>query len=276
LSEYYFGLIAGALVGSAIGHAEELARTAAARALQLDPSSREAHAVLCGMAALIDHDWAEAERRYRLATEGAGVPAEARRMCGFNYLLAAGRPGEAARELEMALQDDPLNSFIALQRGACVHAAGDAERALTCFRQALELDENNWIAHANVAFCLLERGELRDAAAEFERAHAIAPGSEMVMCGSAAVLTLRGDDAGALGWLTRARAGAPHRVPAALFTYYNLIHDLAKAADCGAEALARRDGTVTFLSQFAFCRDLRRSAYWPSLAMMMKLPVSRA
>jgi hypothetical protein len=52
------------------------ARKQALRALEMDPSPPEAQAMLCFCAAILDHDWKEAARRYKLAMEkrfGVGV-----------------------------------------------------------------------------------------------------------------------------------------------------------------------------------------------------------
>jgi serine/threonine-protein kinase len=274
LSEYFFGLVSGAAVVRPPDDAEAFARRAALRAVDLDPSCREAHAVLSGMAAEFDHDWVEAERRFVLATHGDAVPAEARRMCGFNYLLAAGRSWDAVGELELALRDDPLNTFIVMNLGVCLHAAGDAERAFACFSQALELDERNWLARANQGFWLLERGQMEDAARAFQLAQAVVPGSGLVMSWLAAIRTLTGDDAGARELLRGVESRSHYEVGPALFSYYNLVHDFEKAAECGAQAIAQRSGAITFIAQFAFCRGLRASPYWPRLARLMNLPVA--
>ena len=82
-----------------------LGRAAALRAVDLDPSSADAHGVLCAIAAQLDYDWDEAERRFLLVTKGRTVSPDARRMCGFNYLLSAGRASEAAHQCELALRD---------------------------------------------------------------------------------------------------------------------------------------------------------------------------
>jgi serine/threonine-protein kinase len=119
------------------------ARTAALRAVELEPSSADAHAVLCAIAAQLDYDWAEAGRRFRLATCAPAVSPEAHRMCAFNYLLSAGRPLDAAHECELALRQDPLNDFAALQLGVCLHASGDTRAAFDCYRPSSSTTETS-------------------------------------------------------------------------------------------------------------------------------------
>ena len=65
-ADYLFGR---ATVGMTPAHeAMPSARATAQRALELDPSLPEAHAVLGVLAAAYDYDWKEAERRFTLAT----------------------------------------------------------------------------------------------------------------------------------------------------------------------------------------------------------------
>src|SRR5262249_26477533 len=155
----YFGLVAGASVLPPGEDSERLARMSALRALELDPTLPEAHAVLCAMAAALDHDWAEAERRFRLATAGGNMPPGVRLRCAINKLCANGRPHDAARQTRLALQDDPLNTFVVMQLGVCLHAAGDEDQAFQCFGQAVELDDKNWLARLNQGFWFLQRGQ---------------------------------------------------------------------------------------------------------------------
>jgi len=84
---------------------------------------------------------------------------------------------------------------------------------------------------------------------------------------------LSGDGSGARQMIEPVEASGDPRAPAALCIYYNYIQDFERAALCANEALAKRDGTVTFALQMAFCRGLRESSYWPALAKKLNLPV---
>jgi serine/threonine-protein kinase len=272
LSEYFYSMVAGTYVLPPSPDAEQLARAAAIRAVELDPSCREAYAVLCGMAAVFDHDWIEAERHFMLATAGDAAPPEARRMCGFNYLLTAGRCRDAARQMELALQSDPLNTFIAMQLGVCLHAAGDSEQAFRYFAQAVELEEKNWLARLNQGFWFLECGQLEEAERAFELARTTVPGNRLVTCCNAAIHTLKGEQARARELLAAVESSTDYGAETALFSYYNLIGDFEKAAELAAKAIRQRDGSVSFVAQFAICRGLRSSPHWPRLARMLNLP----
>jgi Tfp pilus assembly protein PilF len=64
-----------------------LARFAAHKALEIDPSLREAHAVLGNLAAAYDYDWEEARRHFGLAMAREPVPPDVRCNYGYWYLL---------------------------------------------------------------------------------------------------------------------------------------------------------------------------------------------
>jgi TolB-like protein/tRNA A-37 threonylcarbamoyl transferase component Bud32 len=94
-----------------------LARVEASRALELSPADPIAHLVLCVVAALYDCDWREAEHQYRLGLAADPVPPIFRARLFYN-LVPQGRFEEAIREIETALEQDPLSThtqpFIAL------------------------------------------------------------------------------------------------------------------------------------------------------------------
>jgi Tfp pilus assembly protein PilF len=90
LGEYYYYLAMGNLRASK--EAMPLARAAATRALELDPSNAEAHAVLCFVAAFYDYDWTEAEKQHRLTTAGPAQHGLARlRRCICSHWAARRR-----------------------------------------------------------------------------------------------------------------------------------------------------------------------------------------
>jgi TolB-like protein/DNA-binding winged helix-turn-helix (wHTH) protein len=83
------------------------ARDAALKALQLDPSLAEAHAVLGLVACHYDYDWPAAEREYKRAFELNPSYASAHQYYALG-LMAHGRFSEAEEQLSMARQLDPL------------------------------------------------------------------------------------------------------------------------------------------------------------------------
>jgi hypothetical protein len=74
-----------------------LVRSAARKALEIDPSLAEGHAMLGLVAALYDYDWEEAGHRFALAMAAESVPSEVRRFYALYYLLPVGRSARRPR-----------------------------------------------------------------------------------------------------------------------------------------------------------------------------------
>ena len=86
-----------------------LARAAEEKALRVDPTLPEAHALLGVCAGGFGHDWIGAEREWRLAMAREPISRDVRLWYGNHYLLPIGRVAEAVETMASALQEDPLN-----------------------------------------------------------------------------------------------------------------------------------------------------------------------
>ena len=113
------------------------------RALRLDPSLPEAHALLGVWAGTFSYDWNEAERRWRLAMAREPVSRDVRFWYGNHYLLPIGRPAEAVEAMAWGLEGDPLNLLYRHHWARGLRHAGRLEDAEAELRKVLELDENN-------------------------------------------------------------------------------------------------------------------------------------
>ncbi|MBF0358332.1 MAG: tetratricopeptide repeat protein [Magnetococcales bacterium] len=63
----------------------------------------------------------------------------------------------------------------AFQRGVAFHQAGRLYEALDCYKKALEVDPENWVAHSNIGLALQSIGELDAAVASHKKAIAVNP-----------------------------------------------------------------------------------------------------
>ena len=116
------------------------ARTAAERALALDPLLAEAHQAL----GLIQHrfgwDWAGAERSYRRAIE---ISPNSAALGGLSLLLAIqGRSEEALAEAARARAREPVSALIAFYVSAALCVAGQHDGAVAECTRGVELDPN--------------------------------------------------------------------------------------------------------------------------------------
>jgi tetratricopeptide (TPR) repeat protein len=86
-------------------------RSAAERALQLDPSLAEAHTTL-GIVYARDAQWGRSEKSFRSAVELGPSTSLVRNQFVENLLLPLGRTGEAVVQMRLAAKSDPLSPFI--------------------------------------------------------------------------------------------------------------------------------------------------------------------
>jgi TolB-like protein/Tfp pilus assembly protein PilF len=171
--------------------AYEKAKTAARKALELDPDLADAHAVLAH-ATLLTGDARTAEEGFRRALELDGNSLNA--LHWYSHLLMQQKRWDESLALcTRLLALDPLG-FWNVHLGEHYLAAGDRAKALEQFRRAVELDSSSGPARGALGHMLLVDGRLDEAVSELETAHQLDP-----------------EDGGFRGWLAEAyeKAGRP-------------------------------------------------------------------
>ena len=105
-----------------------LAREAAVKSLELDPSLGEAHNSLAYVRFYYDWDWASAEHEFKRALELNPADSNARHQYS-HYLLALGRFDESLAEAQRAVEQDPLSPMMSTHLGEHYHLAREPDRA---------------------------------------------------------------------------------------------------------------------------------------------------
>jgi TolB-like protein/DNA-binding winged helix-turn-helix (wHTH) protein/Flp pilus assembly protein TadD len=139
------------------------AKTAALRALQLDPSLPEAHTARALVVENYDLDWQTAEREYRRAIALNPSYATAHHWYA-EYLTWRGRFDEALSESERARQLDPLSLIIAADYGAILYYSRHYDRAIEQFLRVRDMDPN-FSRAAIIVGVYVEKGMLKEALA---------------------------------------------------------------------------------------------------------------
>ncbi|HET9369430.1 MAG TPA: hypothetical protein VFO19_04255 [Vicinamibacterales bacterium] len=150
--------------------AEDLAE----RALQRDPTLRQAWAVLASVR--LDRDWdlAGAARDFRAALRGEPDDVLARHWTAW-WLLAAGRTGEAAATVANAAKLAPLSPAVITARATFSYFAGDYRGAERDAVAALVITPDGYRPHLRLGVLHTVRGEETKAIAHLQRAHELAP-----------------------------------------------------------------------------------------------------
>jgi serine/threonine-protein kinase len=248
-----------------------LVRREARKALAIEPSLPEGHAMLGLVAALYEYDWSAAERHFAAAMACDPIPSAVRRFHALYYLLPVGRSGEAADECARALEDDPLNLVGRLRLAQCLRAAGRDAEATRELRRVLELDHDLWFTHFILGLETLLQGDVPRALPHAEKAYAQAPWSPVARGLLAAALMLEGTTTRAQSLLDTLKAADVYGASLALATYHLACSELEASADWTERAIEERHPAIFFFL-YAHAHALRCSVRWPGLARALKLP----
>jgi len=169
--------IAYAMIGhETIPDAFVQAKTAARRALELDPNSAEAWEVLAESTLYSDwQDWASAEVNFKKAITLNPNLAIAHRNYSW-YLNLMGRTREGIEEVKRATEIDPSTPLYQMDLGWQFWDARESEKAIEHARKALDLDPNFPLAHLLLALVHSEAQRHTEAIAAAQKAAQIEPG----------------------------------------------------------------------------------------------------
>jgi len=142
------------------------ARAAALKALEIDETIGEAHAVLAEVKALYDFDWVGAEREFKRAIELNPSYATAHLWYGL-YLARIGRFDEALAEIKKAQELDPLSLIVNSLVGWVYLHARRYDDAIEQLRQTLALEPGFAYAHFVLGRTYMEKRMYAEAIAEF-------------------------------------------------------------------------------------------------------------
>jgi eukaryotic-like serine/threonine-protein kinase len=152
-----------------------LAKAAATRALEIDPSLPEAHSALGDSLAIYDWNWSESEREFKRALELDPKIAYTHVAYGLAYLTAVGKADEVSAELEQAVQLEPLSLINnAVLVGAYLYDR-KYDKALIQARNAYDLDPNFPLARHWLGSALVVNGKYEEARSVLQQVKPDAP-----------------------------------------------------------------------------------------------------
>jgi tetratricopeptide (TPR) repeat protein len=143
------------------------ARRHATKALELDTSLAEPHASLGFVKLYFEWDWSGAEAEFERAIALDPNYAPAHEWYSI-YLLAAGRPTDAFREIQLARQRDPLSLPINSDLGFHYYYTGQYDEAVKQLKFVLELNNDFPPAHLWLGRTYQELRRFDEARAEFQ------------------------------------------------------------------------------------------------------------
>ncbi len=178
------------------------ARSAAEKALSLNPQLAEAHAALGLVMQYLEGDLVAAERSYRDAI--LLNPSYASAHQWYSLLLSEmGRKGDALAESQLAVEASPRSPVIVASRGDLLRKVGRIEEAKAQFTRALEIDPTFSGVRSHLAELNLSCFEWDEALAQARQAAKDDPKDLKAIGAIALTLTLLGQGETADPWIER-------------------------------------------------------------------------
>ena len=174
----------------------ETARTEAKRALDLEAGLSEARLAMADVRRMLEWDWRGAETEYANAI--ALNPSQENAHRSFATMLAAlGRHVEAVREIDRAVELDPLCLVVSTSAAFVRYLAGDYEGALAYCRRTTDIDPHYLPARRLVGATYLQSGRTDTALAVLEAAYADARHDPVYAASLSTARAMAGDGTGA-------------------------------------------------------------------------------
>ena len=249
-----------------------MVRVQAQKALDLDPSLAEGHAMLGTVAGSLEYGWTEAARHFRLAMAHDPVPVNVRLYYSL-HLMKVGRPAEAVQQADLGLREDPLNILLHINRASYLAAAGRDADAVEGYRATLELNPTMVLAKFNLGGWHATLGEWDRALRYCEEAYAVAPLPRVVGL-LAGLLKRTGDTHRADEMLRRLQPVDAPGVPLGLAIYHWVLQEFDAQADWFEKAIDQRDPISSMLVRSWYGANLRATPRWGPLMRKLNLPES--
>ncbi len=182
--------------------------------------------------------------------------------------MLIGRLPGAVDQMQSVLHEDPMHVLCRSQLSGCLHAMGQRDEALRQVRQALEFDEDFWVAHWYLGVFRALDGALPEARIAAERAHSLVPHDKMTVGLLAGISSRESDSARADGLLADLR-DSDDGVPIGRFMYHFARLEIEQASVWMEKAIEHHEQRATYMLPY-----MRTTTRWPVLAKKLNLPAN--
>jgi len=253
------------------------ARTAANKALELDPTIAEGHAELALVEFYYDWNWTRSEQEFRRAIELNPNYATAHQWYSY-YLSAMGRFSEAVEEARKAQQIDPLSLSINTTLAGRYRDLGQYAQAADLNLRTLEMDPDFAPAHIALGSSYEDQGMWLQAISEYRKAADLSRDGPPALASLGAAYGYSGNRDEASKMIARLReASKRHYVSAFdMATVFAGIGDRDSAFRWLEKAYAERESQMAFLKVTRRFGPLRSDPRFADLLRRMDLGVEHA
>jgi tetratricopeptide (TPR) repeat protein len=159
-----------AITGSVSGsESKPHAMAAAARSIELDPTSAAGHTALAVATLLYENNRTKAKQEFERALQLRPSYALGRSWYALFYLQwACGEFEQGIAEARRALDGDPLSAYVTFLLGLCLCTAGRLDEAIETCRRAVQQDPESFVARWGFGVCLGTAGRFEEAIVTLE------------------------------------------------------------------------------------------------------------
>lgn len=244
----------------------------AMRALEIDNTLGETHALLAQYHKQLDYNWPEVDREMARALELSPTSPVVRARYAFNALMPRGYLEAAAEELERALEWDPLSEFVRVHLAIVLLLWHRWNEAMDQARVLLELDANGAWGHFVMGVAYRALGRFDDAIAAHRRSLELSSGSAMRgWLGLSLALGGKTDEARALLHELREETTQTY-VPSTSIAWIHLgLGEIDDAFEWLDRAIDERDQLMMPIKSYAFFDPIRDDPRFLPLLRKMRL-----
>jgi serine/threonine-protein kinase len=261
------------LLGSYWVEAVTEAKSAAERALDIDPALAEAHVAQGHIKLLLDWDWPAAERAF---SQGLTLnPSSPLAHSQFAlYLATMGRVNDAIASVRRAQALDPLSPIVNSDLGWYLLFGGETGEAIVQFRKTLEFDANSVSAHRGLGIALGQNGRYDEALTHLRRAQDLSENSPIVLGHIGAVYAAAGrrEDAAAVLKELDTQATRQYVPASSMAMVHAALGDHARALDLLEKAYDEHDFAISQIGVVPWFRMLRADSRFVALMDRLSLP----
>ncbi len=271
LAEYYFW--AGHVGLMPPKEAFSAGLWAALRALEIDNTLAETHALLGQFCKIRDYDWSDVQREFTLALKLNPASLLVKFRHAISGLMPVGHLEEAVAELEAVLDLDPLNLEARRWLGLMHWWRRDYDRAIEQARLILAVDPNYPTAHVLIGVTRCAERKFDEAIPALRKCVELSNDAPVWLGWLGLGVAQSGDVAEARALLARLHAAAEQTyIPASCFAWIHLgLGELDEAFAWMNRAIDQRDPMMTPIKSYEFFDPLRSDPRFAVLLRKMNL-----
>ena len=266
---WYLGFFGGLLPRDAFSQGTWYAL----RALELDDTLAETHALLAMLRKELDYNWAEVDHELRRARELNRESPIVRLRYAISGLLPHGRIDEGVAEIEGVLQSDPLSIVVRWWLAIMLYLARRPDRMIDEGHRMIALDPNHFLGHWVVGVACTERSAPDEAVVAFEKAHELSGGIPFTLGFLSYALGRAGrtDDAGRLLAQAEVMAKDGYLSPFAIAISHAGLGNWDAAFEWWNRAIDVRDPLIVPIKNLPIFDPIRNDPRYPPMLRRMDL-----